>query len=277
MNLIDNTELYNDMHGTYGKFLNNGDKAQCHICGEWFTSVGCHTNQAHGIPANEYREIFGLSCTQGLESCLYLKKRAEKAKKEYDLGLHTGLVPFSTSPQKISDKVRGHPRRLQTLENLLLAHQPTYINTICKVCGKEFTQTLTKPKKTCSSECRLKALSLASGSFTSKIRSSNQLKLLWNDLNKNPEKKENYMKKRILASRNWVTKICPFCNNSYEIGINNKQKTCGKIECVHLMRSKNSSSFIRSPEYKQKMSIIATERHKREDWGFVKGQYRVSK
>ena len=38
----------------------DGERVQCHACGEWFLHLGVHTNAAHGLTADAYRKTFGL-------------------------------------------------------------------------------------------------------------------------------------------------------------------------------------------------------------------------
>jgi hypothetical protein len=54
------------MEGFYGYLgamivKKNGGLVQCHICGEFFNSVGKHSQLAHGVTAEEYRERFGIA------------------------------------------------------------------------------------------------------------------------------------------------------------------------------------------------------------------------
>lgn len=49
-------------YGYIGVLLRNRetDKIQCHICGEWFKSVGSHSARKHKINSYEYRKTFSL-------------------------------------------------------------------------------------------------------------------------------------------------------------------------------------------------------------------------
>ncbi len=49
-----------DVHGELGVLRDDGERAQCHACGDWFLHLGSHTWHAHGLTADEYRRVFGL-------------------------------------------------------------------------------------------------------------------------------------------------------------------------------------------------------------------------
>lgn len=53
-------------HGALGVLADDGDKAQCHICGEFYGFLASHIRQAHGVWVDEYKAYFGLRLTQGL-------------------------------------------------------------------------------------------------------------------------------------------------------------------------------------------------------------------
>lgn len=48
------------IHGELGVLRDDGEKVQCHVCGEWFGHLGGHAAHAHGLGADEYRRRFGL-------------------------------------------------------------------------------------------------------------------------------------------------------------------------------------------------------------------------
>ena len=48
------------IHGELGVLLDDGERVQCHVCGEWYLHLGVHTNAAHGLTADAYRRRFGL-------------------------------------------------------------------------------------------------------------------------------------------------------------------------------------------------------------------------
>lgn len=52
--------------GEFGRLEHRGDLLVCHICGREYRSLGLHAFQAHGIPAREYKEVFGLVLSRGL-------------------------------------------------------------------------------------------------------------------------------------------------------------------------------------------------------------------
>ena len=54
------TNWPSDIHGEPSVLLNDGERAQCHACGDWYLHLGSHTWHAHGLTADEYRRTFGL-------------------------------------------------------------------------------------------------------------------------------------------------------------------------------------------------------------------------
>jgi len=53
-------------YGYYGVLLSHKEtgRIHCHLCGQWFKSLGAHVSQAHKIRAKQYRKKFGFSLTQ---------------------------------------------------------------------------------------------------------------------------------------------------------------------------------------------------------------------
>ena len=47
------------IHGELGILHNDGDRVQCHACGNWYLHLGSHTFHAHGLTADDYRRVFG--------------------------------------------------------------------------------------------------------------------------------------------------------------------------------------------------------------------------
>jgi hypothetical protein len=52
--------------GRIGVLADDGELAQCHICGEYFGNLGGHVSQIHGVAAKEYKVRFGLKAKTGL-------------------------------------------------------------------------------------------------------------------------------------------------------------------------------------------------------------------
>ena len=54
------------IHGQRGVLADDGERAQCHICGNFYGNLGGHATQVHGIGPDEYKAYFGLNATTGL-------------------------------------------------------------------------------------------------------------------------------------------------------------------------------------------------------------------
>jgi hypothetical protein len=71
-------EVITPVFGQRGVLTTNGKgRIQCHWCGKWWIALGTHV-KAHGISANEYRRMFGLSCECGLVN-KWLHERFQQA------------------------------------------------------------------------------------------------------------------------------------------------------------------------------------------------------
>jgi len=53
------------------------NKKKCAICGLWFTQVGTHIVQIHGMTAREYREQFDLPIKKGITAPSYRKIKGD--------------------------------------------------------------------------------------------------------------------------------------------------------------------------------------------------------
>ncbi len=60
--------LFEEGYGYQGVLLFDGasDKVQCHMCGEWYEALGPHIGRTHGLLAQEYKKMVGLSCKTAL-------------------------------------------------------------------------------------------------------------------------------------------------------------------------------------------------------------------
>lgn len=54
------------IYGELGVLNDDGEKVECHCCGEWFVVLGSHVWQAHNLTAKEYKSIFGLALSRSL-------------------------------------------------------------------------------------------------------------------------------------------------------------------------------------------------------------------
>ncbi len=54
------------IHGRLGVLADDGNCAQCHICGGYYGNLGGHVTQVHGVTPSDYKALFGLNATTGL-------------------------------------------------------------------------------------------------------------------------------------------------------------------------------------------------------------------
>ena len=142
--------------GEKGKFNAGGDKAQCHICGEFYKSVASHSRQTHGINADEYRELFSLNISQGLVSKTLARRQSEITTSLQNRGILNRFNGPNKEGIAASKKTRGRPQRKESVLHNKESHPTTYVSKICTVCGKSFLVPLRywKRRFTCSLACR---------------------------------------------------------------------------------------------------------------------------
>lgn len=59
-----------------------GDEITCLLCGNGFQSLPPHLRSIHGMSADEYKEMFGITYTSGLVSGAYHELRSEECKEK---------------------------------------------------------------------------------------------------------------------------------------------------------------------------------------------------
>lgn len=65
-------------HGAVGVLADDGERVQCHICGRWFSHLGSHVRQGHGVEPSDYRREFGLCQATGLVGPALAEKMRER-------------------------------------------------------------------------------------------------------------------------------------------------------------------------------------------------------
>lgn len=75
-----------DGHGYFGCIMSttDGEKIQCHICGELFEELQAHVRQKHGVKIKDYKKKFQLS----MKTALVSESRREKRKQQTLKWLH---------------------------------------------------------------------------------------------------------------------------------------------------------------------------------------------
>lgn len=54
------------LFGRLGALTDDGERVQCHVCGDFFGNLGGHISQVHGLTPDDYKARFGLNATTGL-------------------------------------------------------------------------------------------------------------------------------------------------------------------------------------------------------------------
>lgn len=89
--------------GFYGVLLSN-DKGliQCHLCGNWYSSLGTHLFNRHSIDSTGYRELFSFKPSAALISESLRQKRIEVAM----MGVQDGRLGASRAPKNRKEILR---------------------------------------------------------------------------------------------------------------------------------------------------------------------------
>lgn len=94
-------------YGFYGTLIYDPyeDTIQCHVCGEWFKSLGRHL-KIHNIIAKNYKDEFALTTSMGL-CVLNISENARQ--NAIDTGLYSKIKNKSPSMSEFSKRIRETP------------------------------------------------------------------------------------------------------------------------------------------------------------------------
>lgn len=153
--------------GRLGVLTDDGDKAECHVCGGWFGHLGGHAKRAHDLLPEEYKAAFGLNRRTGLigPSLAAIRRKGTDHLIPYrDLGVQ--------ALKTITKEQRAQNTRQHALNRSLEA-QSHYQESAarhrrieqheCVICGREFEAVGhdANERKTCGSkECWRAVLAL---------------------------------------------------------------------------------------------------------------------
>lgn len=102
----------------YGRLENDGVKARCDECGQWFDHLGNHVRVAHGMSCNEYRAAWGLRQKTGLIGPR-LREMRIRAAMERDEQLKR---KFREATPRHVGKPRGWKERAEALQSRAAVH-----------------------------------------------------------------------------------------------------------------------------------------------------------
>lgn len=89
------------IYGELGVLNDDGERLECHACGEWFAGLNHHAWAAHDLLAREYKATFGLNMNTALVSAAVstrLRKNGEYLRDNY----HKGGVNIKMTPEQHS-------------------------------------------------------------------------------------------------------------------------------------------------------------------------------
>lgn len=127
--------------GALGVLADDGERAECHICGQYFGRLGFHALVAHDVTPDEYRALFGLRRTTGLGGPRYLARMAVLGKAHSATLAEVGRAALAEmTPERRSYWVRG--RRASIQEQIAKAAaiaEAIARPMVCSVCGSSWT------------------------------------------------------------------------------------------------------------------------------------------
>jgi len=232
-------------YGELGVLADDGDKAQCHICGKWFRHLGNHTSRTHGITPEDYKEAFGLNRQTGLIGPgLKVIRAKDNLRNKNHLNLLANLPEVSTE-EKVA-RMKGKSHRQETLIN------PKRIEATRRSIKK--AQEVIKQKRSNGTYKEGPGPPLWAGM---KGRAKHQ------DMLKDPKYREELSRKISLARGGQVMITCAVCGSKFESLLWKKRKVCSHI-CLLTLRRRNAlrNTPSKRPEVRSKISAFAKSNYK---------------
>jgi transcriptional regulator with XRE-family HTH domain len=95
------------IHGRLGVLADDGERAQCHLCGDYFGNLGGHVSQVHGVSPDEYKARFELKASTGLHGPALKELRRRQAAARVG---STGFANFQTAAQRAQAEISPETR-----------------------------------------------------------------------------------------------------------------------------------------------------------------------
>lgn len=115
------------IYGELGILNDDGQRVECHCCGEWFRGLAAHIVHRHNLLADEYKAIFGLNKGQGLTSAATHEKISINAKTGSGIGrLKAMNDQIRPTPEQLSSMMKGKKGRLQGNRSHTIAAKRLY-------------------------------------------------------------------------------------------------------------------------------------------------------
>lgn len=107
------------IYGEVGRLVIDGDRLECHACGNWFENLATHVRRSHDLLADEYKSIFGLKTSTGLTSPRLRSISASVGRKSMKHINDNGLRRPPT-PEQLSAINKGRSKRPEELRGELV-------------------------------------------------------------------------------------------------------------------------------------------------------------
>jgi hypothetical protein len=214
-------DITNEGFGYEGVLLFDGetDKVQCHLCGDWFETLGNHTAREHGMGVGEYKKMVGLSKNTALIGEKYRAKLIASGQKRFN-NIRPGTKMTEETKKKISDTLKEIRREQQNLTGTCPAQLIDRLKKRAEILGRcptvkevSFRETLIKVYGSFSEACRVAGLTpLKSGQTLKKTKYTKDyfvpfVKNFWINNGRLPRFRDGLFKKGVWGSYQKVKKV----------------------------------------------------------------------
>lgn len=244
------------IYGELGVLADDGDKAECHCCGNFYGHLGNHVWRAHNLTADEYRAIFGLRASTGLIGPTLFAKRSAAASSPAHKAFLAEMGKAHAAnwtPEQRSAWARGRAWSLESRQDPELAEARKEWNARGKatlrarVEAGEYVYPAVDPAHI----ARMRELA------------TDALAAMLAD----PERKAAWAQKISAARGGQRELVCPICGTTVLVDPSAQKVTCGDPACTHEWRSRKMKArwdevktILHSPEVRAKQSARAKAR-----------------
>lgn len=245
------------VYGELGKLRDDGDRAECHVCGQYYQHLGNHVWLSHDLTADEYKALFGLRASTGLIGPGLFAIRSRDALKHKQIEKALALRTWErVTPEQRSAQTKGRKQRLESrLDPEVQASRREANRKRGKATHERYLR----------GEIQFSMEHLQTPEVREKARRHSQ-ETLARKYAEHPELKEEW-KQKLSAPRTLrsgkrrgdrVIVKCPICGTEKELlaHLAKHRTTCGAKECLSELRRRNANRLqvSKRPEVRAKLS-----------------------
>jgi hypothetical protein len=102
------------IYGELGVLVDDGERVECHACGQWFKSLNSHIQRIHNLTDEEYRALFGLRAMTPLAGTGYRERTRIRTTPQLRRIRPAVSALTTMTPEQRSAQVKGRKQRLQS-------------------------------------------------------------------------------------------------------------------------------------------------------------------